>query len=114
MRYDRSRNLVCLSLLAASALGGLVILFSFVGVPAYQASSVDAILAPDELRDRKLIEVVYRTHRHNAARQERLFAPYRVLGVLTVMSATGGLIALRGISRPLVPRVIGTQVEESH
>ena len=82
MSYDRSRNLVCLSLLTAMALGGLIILFSFVWIPAYQASSVDAILAPDELRDRKLIDVVYRTHRHNAARQGLLVEPYFVLGAV--------------------------------
>ena len=114
MSYDTSRNVVCLSLFTALVLGGLNILFSFVWSPAYQAISVDVILAPDELRDQKLIDVVYRTHRHNAARQGLLVEPYFVLGALTAMSAAGGLIALRGLSRSPVPGVIGTKVDESH
>jgi len=104
--------LVWFSLVAALALGGLIVLFAIVWVPVYQAASVDVILTPDELRDRKLIEVVYRTHRDNASQQGLLVWPYRVLGVLTVLNATGGLIALRGISRPLVPGSIGLRVRE--
>jgi hypothetical protein len=113
MGYARARNLVRFALLAALALGGLIVLFSLVWIPVYQAASVDVILTPDELRDPKLSEVVYRTHRHNAPRQGLLVEPYRVLGALIVLSAAGGLIALRSISRPLVPGVIGMRVRES-
>ena len=109
MGYHRSRKLLRLTLFTALALGGLVVLFSFVWVPVYQASSVDVILTPDERSDRKLIEVVNRTHRYNATRHSILVGPYRVLGALTIASALVGLIALRDVPRPLVPGIIGMQ-----
>ena len=107
MGYGKARNLVWFSFLAVFALGGLIVFFSFAWVPVYQAHTVDAILTPDEVRDPKLIEVVNRTQRYNTPRLGNLVGPYRALGVLTLVAATVGLIALRDVPRPLVPGVIG-------
>jgi len=65
------------------------VLFSFVWVPVYQAASVDVILTAEELRDRKLIEVVNRTHRNSASRPDPSSSGHTgCTGALTIVSAT--------------------------
>ncbi len=107
MDHRSAHKLVQASLAAALILGGLTILFSVVWVPAYQAVSVDVILNPEELSDRKLIEVVNRTNRHNDKGQDAVVWPFRALGALTVVAALVGLVAFRGLPPPLVRGVIG-------
>jgi hypothetical protein len=65
-------------------------------IDAGQAVSVDAILSPEELRDRKLIDVVYRTHRHETG---SFVLPHRAFGVATVVSAIVALVLLRDAAK---------------
>lgn len=107
MAYRKARALLRASLAAVLLLGGGTVLFSFVWVPAFQAASVDVILSPEELRDRKLIEVVYRTHRHDEGHQEAIIWPFRVMGITVVVAGVIGLVAVREMPPPLVRGTIG-------
>jgi hypothetical protein len=94
MSERTARKLVRFSLLSVMLLGGTVALFGFVWMPVYGAASVDQILNPDELRDPKLIEVVYRTHHYNDSEQALLFWPYRILGTLIIGLSIAGFVGL--------------------
>ncbi|WP_435016214.1 hypothetical protein TA3x_003778 [Tundrisphaera sp. TA3] len=107
MTDRKARDRVQLSLIVVLALNVVGLLFSPALIPAYQAGSVDAILGPDELRDRKLIEVVYRTHRHNETSPTRIILPFQFLGAVTALTAAAGLVALLRVPKPLAPGMMG-------
>jgi hypothetical protein len=66
-----ARKLTLFVLIGSMILGGLIAICGFVWRPIYEAASVDVILTQEELRDPKLVEVVYRTHRENTQRSPR-------------------------------------------
>jgi hypothetical protein len=93
-----SIRLVRASLLGTLALGCLVTLLDTAWRPAYEAASVDEILTPAELSDPALIQIVYRTHRHNASGRDRF--PLWVLGAMTAAASTIGLVGSRSYPLP--------------
>ena len=77
-------------LVGCLALGLLTAAADLLWPTTIDAVSVDVILTPDELRDPKLIDVVYRTHRFNRGRR----SPVAILGLTTAATAAAGLFAL--------------------
>jgi NADH:ubiquinone oxidoreductase subunit 5 (subunit L)/multisubunit Na+/H+ antiporter MnhA subunit len=95
MSEKAAHSLAWIALVGAMLLGAIVVLCSFVWLPAYEAASVDVILSPGELREPKLVEVVHRTHKHNAHHEAVVLAPYAPLGIMIVAVAAAGMIGVR-------------------
>lgn len=92
MTRSKSQRIVRASLVVTLALGSLTAILDVAWRPVYEAASVDGILTPEELRDKKLIEVVDRTHRYNDAHDEGR-VPFFLLGALTATASLVGLVA---------------------
>jgi hypothetical protein len=79
-------------LIAIIVLGLLIAVLDQFWLTAAAAVSVDVVLSAEEVKNKELVDVVYRTHR---VIDHRLAFPYRILGVMTVIMGLIGMWALR-------------------
>lgn len=89
----KSLRRVQLALAMCLVLGGLVAFSGLLWRPLYEASSVDVILTPEELRDHKFVDVVQRTQQHTHERGESPL-PVGLLGAMISIVALIGLVCL--------------------
>ena len=66
-------------------------------VPVRDAARVDAILTPEELQDKRLIDVVYRTTRDESRRES--YHIFTVFGVIIAVLATYGIVAMERLCK---------------
>lgn len=73
-------------------LGCIVAVIGVAWLSAVAAASIDQVLSPEELRDSKLVDIVYRTHERIDA---GILTPYLFGGAATALCGIFGLLALR-------------------